>query len=100
MDEAAGDCKAAARGRLGDDLVVLHVVSGAQGPEIDADGLVDDPDGKVARAYRARPGAIIMVRPDGHIAWRSSTADRRGLEAWLDGALLEGRVREAGIVAP
>ena len=99
MDEAAGACKAAARGRLGDDLVVLHVVSGAQGPEIDADRLVDDLGGKVARAYWARPGAIIMVRPDGHIAWRSPTADRRGLEAWLDGALLEGRVREAGIVA-
>jgi hypothetical protein len=100
MDEAVGACKAAARRRLGDDLVVLHVVSGAQDPEIDADRLVDDLGGKVARVYWARPGAIIMVRPDGHIAWRSSTADRRGLEAWLDGALLEGRVRDAGIVAP
>jgi 4,5-epoxidase len=99
-DEAIRACQAAARRRLGDDLVVLHVVSGTQSPEIDADRLVDDPSGKVARAYWARPGAIILVRPDGHIAWRSPKADRRGLEAWLDAVLLEGHAADGGGVGP
>ncbi|MGB3583022.1 MAG: FAD-dependent monooxygenase [Roseiarcus sp.] len=90
-DEATGACQAAASKRLGEDLVVLSVVSGKEGGEVDADRLLEDPGGKVARAYGARAGAAILVRPDGHIAWRSAIADRRGLEAWIDGALLEGR---------
>jgi 4,5-epoxidase len=93
MNEAARACKAAVHERLGDDLVVLNVVSDRRGPEIDEDRLIDDPGGKVAQAYRARPGAIVLVRPDGHIASRSPTADRRGLETWLDGVLLEGDAR-------
>jgi 4,5-epoxidase len=100
MDEAASACDAAARERLGDDLVVLHVVSGKQGPRTGADRLIDDSGGQIARAYRARPGAIILVRPDGHIAWRSPRADRRGLEAWLDGVLLGRRPPDEGAVGP
>jgi 4,5-epoxidase len=90
-NEATRACQAAARGRLGEDLFVLQVVSGKEGLEVDADRLLEDPGGKVARAYRARPGSAILIRPDGHVAWRSPTADRRGLEAWLDGVLLGGR---------
>lgn len=51
MGEAAHACQAAARERLGDDLVVLGVVSGRAGDDIDADRLINDPGGKVARAY-------------------------------------------------
>jgi FAD binding domain len=100
MDEAASACKAAARERLGDDLVVLHVVSGEQGPETGADRVIDDSSGEVARAYRAQPGAIILARPDGHIAWRAPKADRRGLEAWLDRVLLQRRPADEGAVGP
>jgi 4,5-epoxidase len=98
--EAAGACEAAARERLGDDLVFLRVALSAADHDADADRLIDDPDGKVARAYRARPGSAILARPDGHIAWRSAIADRRGLKAWLDGALLEGRAGEPATAAP
>jgi 4,5-epoxidase len=96
--KAARPCREAARQRLGSDLVVLSVVSGSAGDGIDADRLINDARREVARAYRARPGAAILVRPDGHIAWRSAPADRRGLEAWLDGALLEGRAGEPATV--
>jgi 4,5-epoxidase len=100
MDETASACAAAARERLGDDLVVLHVASGKQGPETAANRLVDDPSGKVARAYGARPGTVILVRPDGHIAWRSPTPDRRGLEAWLDHVLIVRRPADESALAP
>jgi 4,5-epoxidase len=100
MDEAASACNAAARERLGGDLVVLHVASGKQGHETPVDRQIDDPGGKVARAYRARPGAVILVRPDGHIAWRSPKADRRELEAWLDRVLLQRRPADEGAVGP
>jgi hypothetical protein len=100
MDDAAGACNATACERFGDDLVVLHVVSGEQDPETGADRRIDDSGGEIARAYRARPGTIILVRPDGHIAWRSPKADRRGLEAWLDGVLLEGGACGEGAVGP
>jgi 4,5-epoxidase len=95
MSEAARACQEAARERLGDDLVVLRVVPAGADEDIDAERLVDDAGGHVSRAYRARPGSAILVRPDGHVAWRSASADRRGLEAWLNGVLHEGRAGDA-----
>ena len=38
-------------------------------------------------------GDALLVRPDGHLAWRGS--DAAGLQAWLDGAL----GRRAGVPA-
>jgi 4,5-epoxidase len=87
VEEPAANCRAAARERLGDDLVVLRVISSGQGDEAGADRAVEDAAEKVARAYRARAGSAILIRPDGHVAWRSPAADRRGLESWLDGVL-------------
>jgi hypothetical protein len=86
-EEPAAHCRAAARERLGDDLVVVRVISRGRGDEAGADRVVEDAAEKVARAYRARAGSAILVRPDGHVAWRSPTADRRGIESWLDGVL-------------
>jgi len=65
----------------------LRGISSGHGDEAVADRVVEDAAEKVARAYRARAGSAILIRPDGHVAWRSPIADRPGLESWLDGVL-------------
>jgi hypothetical protein len=65
----------------------LRVISSGRGDEDGADRVVEDAAEKVARAYRARAGSAILIRPDGHVGWRSPIADPRGLESWLDGVL-------------
>jgi len=45
--------------------------------------LVLDDGGAIARTYRPGRHAAILLRPDGHIAWRSSRLALDGLVAWL-----------------
>ncbi|GAA4803843.1 FAD-dependent oxidoreductase [Actinomycetospora chlora] len=35
--------------------------------------VLDDPDGRLARAYRLDAGGAVLVRPDGYVAWRAET---------------------------
>lgn len=62
----AGGLVAAARGRLGQHVVLLRPVGEG-------------------------PGDALLVRPDGHLAWRGR--DATGLGRWLDGVLQDGRSR-------
>jgi hypothetical protein len=43
-----------------------------------------DAGGEFATAYGAAPGTTLLIRPDGHIGWFSSTPDTVGLQAALD----------------
>lgn len=79
-------CAAAAQRHL-DGLRIIRVLpDGSEGglPDaLEAERAVQDDDGAIAGAYRfARPSAILL-RPDGHIAWRSSPFALYGLAAWL-----------------
>jgi 4,5-epoxidase len=83
-------CIAAARRRL-DELQVVRVLTTARdgtpddpfGPET----FVQDDDGGMVSAYRPGRRAAILLRPDGHIAWRSSQLAPEGLLTWLHRAL-------------
>ena len=43
-----------------------------------------DAGGEFSTAYGAAPGTTLLIRPDGHIGWFSSTPAVAGLEAALD----------------
>ena len=43
-----------------------------------------DGGGEFATAYGAAPGTTLLIRPDGHVGWFSSTVDVAGLKAALD----------------
>jgi hypothetical protein len=56
-----------------------------------ADGDVGDPDGRWAPAYGVEADGAVLVRPDGHVAWRQRSAvsdPGRELERALRGILL------------
>lgn len=48
----------------------------AVGDGRDTDGAVlDDPDGRIAHRYGARPGDVVLVRPDGYVGFVGALAD-------------------------
>jgi 4,5-epoxidase len=83
-------CAAAARRNL-DGLPVIRVLtSGSKSGLADAletELVVQDDDGAMAGAYRFGRHSAILLRPDGHIAWRSSRVAPDGLIAWLHRSL-------------
>ena len=48
-------------------------------------GDLGDPDGELAERYALRPTEAVLVRPDGHLAWRGTQA--RALPAAVAAAL-------------
>jgi putative polyketide hydroxylase len=65
--------------QLGVDLDFHHV---------GADGDLADPHGRFLAAYGLTPAGAVLVRPDGIVAWRSTTADEHGDPVGLvDGVL-------------
>jgi hypothetical protein len=69
---------------LGSNIRILHVVTGESGLKSGADYIVQDHFGEIARAYRADTDTAILLRPDGHLAWRSQRPDVTGVTFWLD----------------
>ena len=47
------------------------------------DLLLNDPDGEVYETYGVTTSALYLIRPDGHVAFRSLPAERARLEAYL-----------------
>jgi 2-polyprenyl-6-methoxyphenol hydroxylase-like FAD-dependent oxidoreductase len=48
--------------------LVAHTIGGS--------GEIGDPDGAWLRAYELDRDGVVLVRPDGHVAWRSRTGSR------------------------
>ncbi|MFI1016394.1 FAD-dependent monooxygenase [Streptomyces sp. NPDC020965] len=62
----------------------------APGPDFDVDAADFD------RLYRLGTDAALLIRPDGHVAWRSGSGDSERAEAAVTGAL--GRLLRTGAV--
>jgi 2-polyprenyl-6-methoxyphenol hydroxylase-like FAD-dependent oxidoreductase len=50
--------------------------------------VIADPSGVVARAYRASPGAVLALRPDSYVGYRSHTLDAADLARHLETILI------------
>jgi 4,5-epoxidase len=89
-DEFAA-CAAAARSRLGKDLRVIRIIR--RGETLTPDGsrhediVLEDHRGEIAALYRPGDTEVVLLRPDGHIAWRAARPDATELSQWLSTAL-------------
>jgi 4,5-epoxidase len=92
-------CAAATRRQL-DGLQVIRVLpANSEGTRADASAVetvVHDHDGAVARGYRPGRHAAILLRPDGHIALRSSQRTPELLVAWLRRSLDANHAQRSG----
>jgi 2-polyprenyl-6-methoxyphenol hydroxylase-like FAD-dependent oxidoreductase len=88
-EEATQACVDVARSRLGSStLRVLRVAVGNHAHWWwDHDDDVEDDQGAIVRACRPGKATAILLRPDGHLAWRSREPDFLALTSWLDGTL-------------
>jgi 4,5-epoxidase len=79
-------CAATARRAL-DGLRVLRILrhdrEGGFADPFGAEDVVQDDNRAIASIYRPGRHAAILLRPDGHIAWRSSRISPDELVAWL-----------------
>jgi 4,5-epoxidase len=95
-------CAAAARSRLGNDVRIVRILGRGQIMALDdsqcadtlpadtvpADTVLRDHCGAIARLYRPGDAEIVLLRPDGHLAWRGSPEATK-LSRWLSMALDE-----------
>ncbi|HVC62456.1 MAG TPA: FAD-dependent monooxygenase [Acetobacteraceae bacterium] len=75
--------------------LVAHMIGG--------DGALADGDGAWAAAYGVADDGAVLVRPDGHVAWRSASradAPAQALQAALDAVLGHGAVRSRDAHGP
>lgn len=81
-------CAEAARSHLERDVRIIRIQrAGCTPQDFDdadvADVVVQDEQAGLADAYRPGRRSAILVRPDGHIAWRSAQLAPEGLRSWL-----------------
>jgi 4,5-epoxidase len=84
-------CSAAARSRLGKDVRVVRIMrrdetvtpTGSPSEEI----ALEDHRGEIAALYRPGDAEVVLLRPDGHVAWRAARPDAAKLREWLSAAL-------------
>jgi 4,5-epoxidase len=103
--EAATDWRAsitAARRYLDEFRVIRILPAGGIGNPADPSGeiVVHDSEGEAARAYRSGRHAAVLLRPDGHIAWRAAQPAPEGLVAWLRRALDPDHARRSEAAGP
>jgi 4,5-epoxidase len=92
-------CAAAAHARLGKDVRVLRILRQDQEIEPDdaqgADAVLKDHSGTIVELYQPGGTEILLLRPDGHLAWRASRPRATKLSEWLSMALDE---RQRGVL--
>jgi 4,5-epoxidase len=85
-EEQAQWCTGESKTRLGNSIRVIRVTTKSYHPAAGYDQIVHDDRRELARAYRAGKNTAILLRPDGHIAWRSDVRDSTGMTLWFDRA--------------
>jgi len=82
-------CAAAALSQLDGDVAIIRVVRRDEvaGPRGDGARMLTDYSGEIAKLYRPGRTEAILVRPDGHVGWRSARARAADLRGWLARAL-------------
>jgi 2-polyprenyl-6-methoxyphenol hydroxylase-like FAD-dependent oxidoreductase len=75
--------KEAAAGARRAGVPVSVVTAAARGPV----GTVNDPSGRVRSVLRADSGALVLVRPDGYVAFRGGVREGAALDRHLAGVL-------------
>jgi 4,5-epoxidase len=90
-EDAIQACVDVARSRLANHLQVIRVAIGNDARRCHRDDVVevDDDQGAIVSTYRPGKATAILLRPDGHLAWRSREPDFLELTLWLDGTLRE-----------
>jgi 4,5-epoxidase len=89
--KAFAACRAAARSRLGEDVRVVRILP--RGEIMTPDGsqcediVLEDHRGEITALYRPRDAEVVLVRPDGHVAWRAARPGAVKLAEWLSTAL-------------
>ena len=78
-----------ARSRIGESLRVVWIQKVQRNAQNRSDtrwsdAILVDHRGEFARAWQVGRQAYILLRPDGHVAWRSFLPDKDALLAWLD----------------
>jgi hypothetical protein len=67
---------------------VLVAAPGCEVPGGELMTVLTDTNGEFAATFRASGGAAWIVRPDGHIGWRSSSCSGDAVKSW--GRMLRG----------
>ena len=96
--DAAVDAWRAALGTASNALLIVSPDVGSAPsfePAREAYRALSDRGGEFTRAFGAKNGMAWVVRPDGHIGFRSATCSSDALLAWLDRVLGKKAVREA-----
>ena len=77
------------------DAVSAHLVApaGSAAPSAEAPAVARwvDADARTHRALGATDRALVLVRPDGYVAYRGQPADGAALAAHMDGYLIRAR---------
>jgi 4,5-epoxidase len=99
-DGAGSDCAAVARSRLGEDVRVIRILPpGTATAARDAarvDTVLQDDRRSIAASYRPGTAETILLRPDGHLAWRASRPNAAELGKWLRRALDQTNREDSG----
>ncbi|MFM0393329.1 FAD-dependent monooxygenase [Paraburkholderia phytofirmans] len=82
-DAFADGCHALAASLPGAASAVLVTHPDCEVPVSELMTIVTDAEGDFAATFRAKGGDVWIVRPDGHIGWRSSECSGASIEHWL-----------------
>jgi hypothetical protein len=67
---------------------LLIQAQGSAMPPDESVPVLTDAAGEFAAAFRATVGTVWMVRPDGHIGWRSSDCSALSVTTWLQRSIV------------
>ena len=84
-------CAAAVRSRLGKDVRIVRILRRRQVMAMDdmrcTDTVLTDHSGAIVQLYQPGDAEAVLLRPDGHLAWRAAHPDAIKLGEWLSMAL-------------
>ncbi|WP_240975674.1 hypothetical protein [Paraburkholderia aromaticivorans] len=83
-DAFVDGCRALTASLPGAASAVLVTPPDCEVPVSELMTIVTDAAGDFATTFRAKGGDVWIVRPDGHIGWRSSECSGAAIERWLD----------------